>query len=181
MLTNIRFLLIFAAMIGSKIHASEDPPPPYLKYVDEISKEFGKEVERELKLIYIGGGGGMPKDVEEVSISFLAYRTASIEEARSLEVRSIEKFLNSINSHKGIKTFLREYPFPAKRAEVSISFRKKNDEHQTNHSISYVTQINNKISYFVKDPTKGRLVRIHEEPYEEALKIVQNQSPPEKQ
>ncbi|NGX38017.1 MAG: hypothetical protein K1000chlam2_01186 [Chlamydiae bacterium] len=180
MLTNIRFLLIFAAMIGSKIHASEDPPPPYLKYVDEISKEFGKEAEKELNLVYIGGGGGMPRDVENIRICFIAYRKASIEEARELEVKATEKLLKMINSHKQIRQYLREYPFKPDRAHVSISFQKKDNNHQSQNSLAFVYQVKNKIFYDINDLKTDRLVKICEEPYEEALKIVQNQSPPEK-
>ncbi len=180
-LLNKKFNGILCVFVFSlNVMNGEDKAPAYLQYVNEISKEVAANIQDELDLIYIGGGGKMPRDVEELSLKFLAYRKASIEQARKLEVIAVQKLLNSINTHKPIKPFLREHPFPSRRAEVSISFRKKNNEHEIDHSISYVTQLNNILYYCIEDIKKDKLVTIYEEPYEEALKIVQNQSPPEK-
>ena len=122
----------------------------------------------------------MPHDVEDIEVCFIAYRTANVKEARELEVKATEMLLKMINSHEPIRPYLREYPFKPNRAHVSISFRQKNNAHQSQNSLAYVSQGENKIFYSINDTKTDRLVTFHEEPYEEALKIVQNQSPPEK-
>lgn len=165
-----RFFFVFIFGIIKLMAATYEP------YVDEIVKSFSQEMKKEFNLICIGDGGSMPRDVETIKVSLVAYRRASIEEARELEVKSTQRLVQLINNHEKIRTYLREYPFTPKRAEVAISFQKKDDSDYTDGSVSYVSQIDNKIYYRRTDPKTEKLVRIAEETFDEALKLVKGNS-----
>ncbi len=155
---------------------SKEGAKPRIYYADEVTRNFANQVEKKFELYCIGSGGSMPYDIREISIKFIAYRRATIEEARELEVKVTESFINAINSHENIRPYLREYPFNNKRVEVSISFCKYDYVGYKDGSVSHVFQTRNKIFYNGEDPLTEQLYHLEEEPYEEALKIVQNES-----
>lgn len=147
---------------------------PYLKYADQIIREFEKESAKEFKLVCSGNGGGMAHDVEEISVDFFAYRTATIEEARALEVAMTEKLLKKINENEKIRPFLREYPFKPERATVSVSFHKRDGSSYTDGSVAQVFQVKNRIFYSGAYPETEDYYDLLEEPYEDALKLVKH-------
>ncbi len=173
----------------------------YLVYVDEITNDFIREMEEETGLRCSGSGGSMPHDVEEFEVMFNECRRMTIEEARWLEVKAIEKLVKKINEHEKIRPFLREYPFGQNRVGISLSFYTKRGEYYLDGSVVLVFNAKNTIFYKkaekrlikyrpIYDAETGgiyspaheeeeeRLVRLHEEPYEEAVKIVETMPPP---
>lgn len=176
MATRVRFFFVFALMMFAwvKMNASEEGSKDYLKYVDEITRRFSKEIKKEFGIECTGSGGSMPHDVQEISMEFVAYQRATVEQARELEVKITEKFVQAINAHEKIRPFLREFPFPSGRTEVGISFFKRNNIPYIDGSVAYVSHIRSKIHYRAEDPDNPHLFKpITSEPYEEALKIVQ--------
>ncbi len=167
-------LFIYFFFFGGLMAQKEGPL--YIQHADEIIHSFEKECVKEFKgfkLRSIGSGGGFAHDVEEIDVKFFAYEPATIEEARALEVTLTEKLLKKINEHEKIRPYLREYPFPSNRAEVSVSFHKRNGDYYTDGSVAYVSQIRNKIGYCAADPKTEKFIDLLEEPYEDALKLVQ--------
>ena len=117
----------------------------------------------------------MPNDVQEICLKFVAYQHATVEQARDLEVKITAKFVEIINAHEKIRPFLREYPFPPRRAEVTISFYDKNNCYYVDGGVDLTYQVNNRIYYRAKNPDNLYLfISLGDEPYEEALKIIQN-------
>jgi hypothetical protein len=172
----VNFLACFFSLlfIGSSMNAEEIIPEDYEVYVDEIVRAYSQKIENELDLICIGDGGRMPKDVESISVKFVAYRRATIEEARALEVKATEALLSAINNHEKIRPFLREHPFKANRAEVSISFNKPDNSSYLDGSVVYVMQVKNKIHYFSDDGKSKRYNLLKAEPFEEAVKNIES-------
>ena len=117
----------------------------------------------------------MPHDVEEVSLSFIAYQRATIEQARKLEVEVTEKLLKRVNEHEKIRPFLREYPFKAGRIKIMIAFEKSENTYYTDGSVVLVFQARNKLFYDQANKDE-ELVDLYEEPYEEAYRIVMGTS-----
>ncbi|MEI6241850.1 MAG: hypothetical protein WCP39_00400 [Chlamydiota bacterium] len=156
---------------------TERESPIYLQYANEIIRVFVNEIEKEYGFTCIGSGGGMAHDVEEISVKFMAYQRASIEQAREYEVNAIQKLLKIINSHDKIRPFLREYPFKANMLRVSISFGKKDNSPLTDGSVVFVFQARDKIYYNKAEPVTESLLDLYEEPYEEAVKIVKENLP----
>ena len=108
----VKVLLLCLVVLagGSILNAKPIQPPEYLIYVNEVTRQFEKEMQKEFGLLCIGSGGSMPHDVEEIDVRFAAYRKATIEQARILVVLATQKLLKMINNHKKIRPFLREYP-----------------------------------------------------------------------
>jgi len=152
----------------------ENESPPYVQYVTEVTRAFSKQIKKEFDLECIGNGSSMPHDVEEISIKFVAYQRATVEQARELEVKITERLIRMINAHEKIKPFLRESPFPFYRTRVGISFYKKNNSPYVDGSVAYVSLVNSRIYYSAEDPSNPYVYKeIKDEPYEEARRIVQ--------
>jgi hypothetical protein len=171
------FVAIFLMMsVGLRVDAKEGGSPAYLRYVSEVISAFEKEMYRDYGLKCKGTGGRMPHDVEKITVNLFIYQNATVEQARELEVRAIERFAQIINAHEKIRPFLREYPFPSNRIDVSISFDKpkKKKTSSLEDDVAFVFQAKGKIFYRAYNPENPYLFQpIKDEPYEEALKIVQ--------
>ena len=115
----------------------------------------------------------MPYDVVEIEVNFECYRQATIAEARELEVKVIEMLRTKINEHEKIRPYLRDYPCKSGTADIMISFHKANGKDQTD-GVALVFQARNKLFFRKYDPITDKYYALLEEPYEEALKIVQN-------
>lgn len=148
--------------------------PIYIQYVDQIIDSFVKEIHKEYGLVCISTGGQLSQCVDTVSIGFTAYQAATVEEARRLEVILTEKLIKKINTHKNIRPYLGEYPFPSWRVEISVSFYTKSGSYYEN-SISFIYHVRKKIFYNIENPRTEKFHVFYEEPYEEALKIVQKE------
>ncbi len=177
MMTKYAHFFVVAVLLtfmGSKVNAKEYESPAYTQYVAEITRSFSKQIEKEFGVECEGSGGEMPYDIEEISIKFAAYQRATVEQARELEVKITERFVQCINAHEKIRPFLREKPFPANRTSVAIAFYNRNNKRYTDGSVSYVSQINSRIYYRAEDPANPYVYKhIKDEPYEEARKIVE--------
>jgi hypothetical protein len=180
MVARVSFIIIILTVfVGMKVSAKEedDDSPIYTRYVAEVTSAFLKEMYKEYGFECGASGGSMPYDVEEILVKLVAYRSATIEQARELEVKATERFAQIINAHEKIRPFLREYPFPSGRVRVSISFRpsKKAFSLPSKNDVTYVLQAKNKLVYLAYDPDHPYVgKRIKDEPYEEALRIVQS-------
>jgi hypothetical protein len=163
----------------TSIHAENHESLEYTQYVDEIIHSFSKQIKKEFSFECTASGGSMPYDVEKISMKFAAPRSATIEEARELEIKITEKFVECINAHEKIRPFLREYPFPSSRAAVMISFNTPKKFSLSNNQVELVFQTKNKIFYQATNRENPYLYdTLKEEPYEEALKIVQGKTTP---
>jgi len=166
------FLVFIIWVMCVDLYAKAPELPKYELYVDEVTAEFIQEIQKEYPLVCIGNGGSMPYDVETIKIMFLSHEKASIDKAREIEVKAIEKLINIVNAHKKIRPFLREYPFTNSRAEISISFTNKKLQPYADGLIARISQVHGQLLYRSYDPTIGRNVVLLKEPYEEAKQKV---------
>ena len=163
----VSFVLIM--FLGSILNAQI---PEYIKYVDEVVKSFALQMQKELNLECIGDGGRMPHDVEKIEIDFDVKRRASIEEARKLQIFVATRFLQAINAHEKLRPFLHEYPFSLARIHLSIGFVNEFDQGFADGTVSSTFLCNGIIHYRSYNPIEEKLVNFHQEPYQEALKII---------
>lgn len=169
---------------------------PYEKYVNEIINSFATDMKKEYGLVCVGSGGRMPQRVEKVSVSFHAYRRATLEEARELVVKSTQKLVDRINANEKIRPYLMEYPLTWKEVDISIAFHQKGDpsSYYLDGSVAFVCRArDDKLSYcaaelqervrpdfvypdgkvqFGKVVEEEKFVDLMDEPYEEAKAIV---------
>lgn len=151
----------------------------YSHYVNEVRSNFAKQMLKELGLVCEGDRGRTNKKVEEIGLQFRAYRRATIDEARVLQLYVMEKFIDAINEHEKLRPFLAEVPFTYKRVMISITF-KGADGRCAEGGLGWVKNVpddaleenRNKLFYKSFDPFTGDIVYLHSEPYEEALELV---------
>ena len=145
----------------------------YVKYTDDISKEFLEEVQTIYKLYPFCCSGSMPFDVVTIGIALESSKRMNKAQARKLFVMLKEKLAAMVNSHEKIRPYLREYPFPSESADITLLFKKKNFEHYKDGSITKVLlSRDNQIIYYYYDPNNPDERIELEEPYAEAVKIV---------
>jgi len=197
MIKHVRLIfLISTLLITSTVNSKEPQSCDYLEYVNEIIEDFAKEMKTKYDLRYYGSGGSMPTDVEEIEAMFISYHHMTVDEARKVEINAIQDLIRRINSHEKIRPYLREYPFHQDRVGVSISFRTKTDDRPFDGSVALVFLAKNKIFYKAAEmkmsasipmtridennkwtteikpgELRETLTSLHEETYEEALKI----------
>ncbi|CRX37705.1 hypothetical protein [Estrella lausannensis] len=159
--------------------------PIYEKISNKIQKDYQTEILCPRGLTITAVGGSSQKGIKMIHLGVATNGPGSIDQARTLMVFLFQELLNRYNTNPSIRPYLLNYPFTEKNIEFSIRFvdskgiccRKdvtKKDEDQ----IAYVTCFNGRIKYMVDDygglnPYRGILF----EDYQDALRIVQNQSP----
>ena len=170
-LMKIGCIFLFVASYAYADHATEGL---------RILSEYSKEMQRKYDLVTVGSGGAMMKDIEMLGLRFNTAKKLTIPEARKLYVNVIEGLINKTNNDKKARPYLHDYPFTQKNVNIMISFYKSHpfiiQNRMNDGFITLIFISRGNICYNIYDPTKDeykRLVTIHEEPYEEALKIVQ--------
>lgn len=164
----VKFLILYASIFGA-FSAKTFAHPIYLSHTDKISANFIKEMEEKYSLFLIATGGSMPYDVESIAIDFIAFRKGSIEEARVLLVLLTEKLVKLIHENDKVRPYLREYPFPIYRAQISIAFLQDDGRRWKDGSIAHAFQCKNTIFYYAESENSKVSLKIKEEPFLEAL------------
>ncbi|MBS0628183.1 MAG: hypothetical protein JSS09_08240, partial [Verrucomicrobia bacterium] len=116
-------------------------------YVKEITNTFKKEMKEQFDLLCTGQGGSMPYDIQSIGVDFVVHRQMTIQEARELEIRSTERFVEIINAHEAIRPYLRDYPWNHNRARVMIAFRNKNGDDYS-EGVRLILQAKEKVFYY---------------------------------
>jgi hypothetical protein len=113
--------------------------------------------------------------IQRMGMVFDYNKSVSLEEARRLAVYAMEKYRKDINASKEIRSYLIEYPFPIDRLKISVSFYKDDILSQVDaDKVARVSLLGNVMRYYL--PSKGEGVILHQEAYQEALKIVQEET-----
>ncbi|MFA6502133.1 MAG: hypothetical protein WCT85_05025, partial [Parachlamydiales bacterium] len=101
-----------------------------------------------------------------LSLSFETDKDYDIQTGRELIVYCAEEFLKNINSDEKIRPYLKNYPFVSKNIEVSVYPQNKNN---LTDKLEIISFSHGNIRYYIRDENK-KLIIIHAETYEEALK-----------
>ncbi|MBX9923989.1 MAG: hypothetical protein K2Y01_07750 [Rhabdochlamydiaceae bacterium] len=139
--------------------------------VDEVITVLKQEMKEQFGFWCTGRGVSMPYDIQEIEVDFLCHQKVTIEEARELEIRATERFVEIINSHEAIRPYLRDYPWDHRRAAVMIAFRNEYGEGYPD-GLRLVFQSKDEICYFSPKKSPKEVGPSQREPYEEAKKIV---------
>ncbi|MCE5319105.1 MAG: hypothetical protein LLG04_17305 [Parachlamydia sp.] len=148
----------------------------YIGYVQDLQIQFAHQMQKEVNLLCSGDTGRMHGKIEKIGFNFTAYRRASIEEARALQLYVIDKLVEAVNAHEKLRPYLDVYPFTYTRVSVSISFRSPygvycdgSVVHSLNCSELAVEENRNKLFYFSEDPYTGNRNDLFDEHYKEAV------------
>jgi len=161
--------------MGSAMATKKNYSPEERKIInhsfDEIVGKFCNDMYDSYGLMCTSVGGSMAYDVKGIIVYLALNRQVSVEEARELEVRAIERLTELVNAHEAIRPYLREYPWNFDRSDVLLAFYQK-DGKKAAEGIRLVLQAHNKIVYFGPKKNLQDIDPLKREPYEEAKKIV---------
>ena len=76
------------------------------KLSDRHMSAFGKEVQKTDNLYLVGTGGSARYGIDKLSLTFISPTTPTIEEARSLYLDIMNRFINRINEDEEIHPYL---------------------------------------------------------------------------
>lgn len=141
---------------------------------DRVTAQVAKDLSKRYGLKVVGSGGSVHEDVKKLALSFSYYGEMSQDEYRQLIVNCAEYYLGKINSEEELKPHLHNYPFDSKNIELSIFIFDENKKRLEVGELSCVYVINGKVVFSFRD-SEYTVDTEHEEPYEEALRIVRDQ------
>ncbi len=170
---KINFILIILLSLSScKSKVSEEFD--YTKQARKITGRFCEEISLPKDLYLTGYGGALMHDVKELALHFDAFECLNLEEARKLYVEMTETYLDYINEDEAIRPFLHNYPFTIKNLKIMITFFDHSGNYQDNGCIALIFRVlkTSQVFYCAYDSEKKDFVDVHEEPYEEAKRIV---------
>lgn len=175
----MKFIIVLAitcALFSAVIcYSSSGPSEDYEKLADKITVKTAKKLEQEKGLILIGVGGRMMDDIKLMMMGFNYRKIIDINEARNLLVYCVEEYLTAINGDKKVRSYLHNYPFTSRNVEIKIFIYSPDGSDVPPNELSIVASNEGELVYKIDYPEKHTIKPIHEETYEEALKIVVSQ------
>ena len=149
---------------------------PYISSIPMPLRINVKDMSKQHKLSYFGGGGAFLYNVKNINISFASREMMDLGQARKLLISCSEELLRRINANDRIRPYLEHFPFSEKGIDLSISYFDSKLNHIQSKYIAGVFIINGNICYAVYDQEASTLKTVHKESYQEALKIVRSQN-----
>jgi hypothetical protein len=137
--------------------------------INDLFKKSVREILLNYKLVPFGNGAQAMHEVKMLSLSFKCYRPLSEDKARRMVVKAAEMFRSMINEDESIRPFLYEHPFPINRIGLEIYIYNSDGSKVPTGDLTIAYLEDGKVRFDIRDPTTGRLVTIHKEPYEEAV------------
>ena len=166
------YSLLFLLLIPLTSCGYRHLEPSYWKLVDSITKNYVKETAAPKRLDLYGYGGGRMYDIEEVILRFFCCDHLTVEGARVLYVEMMEEYLKQINCNEEVRPYLHNYPFNIDNIKLTISFLDAQGHTLGDGHVALVfISRNHTIDYAAYNTDTEEFYSLHEEPYEEALKI----------
>ncbi len=160
------FFLLMLSACGDKYDFAHEPKYVHLAY--GIMNKTAIELNKEKKMELIKIGGAMMHEVEELDMSFVFSEKLELKQARELMVFTVSLLLKNVNTNEEIRPYLIHYPFTAK--DLYICLVSSQDQYNT---IDVISSSSGKIRYKISGEPMS--IQIHEETYEEALKIIEKE------
>lgn len=145
----------------------------YDKIADQITGETAKKIEKQTGLRLIGTGGGSASGhLRELNMSFQYSQAMNMKRGRKLLIYCVNEYLAAINGNEEIRAHLIHFPFTPEDVEINIFIRQPDNSVVPIGSLVAVSERSGKLSYHTRQPDPIIMKKIHEETFEEALKLV---------
>lgn len=168
-----RFCLILCVFIFVQLDGSD------LKLWDANAlNSYFKNVERELGWKYFGSGSSNLEEEPVLVIDFCGTQRLTVPEARKLYIAETQKVINRYREKQKSWWYASKVAFSAKHLDYVVGFVDPSYEYYEFPFVAKISTIRGEIIYKTYDPEKSgptKFQTIHREPYEEALRIVQEE------
>lgn len=150
---------------------------PYIPMITDITEAYLKKIPKEYELFLLCKGDGLMYDVDEVCLYFNCYKNCNLKQARRLYVNMVRQFLRDVNANSEIQPYLRYKPYCLAGFDLKISFFQEGSSRWKNSNfITHMQRKGNTIVYKIANPSDpSKTLIAHEELYEEALRIIQEE------
>jgi len=148
--------------------------PMHIQQANKIIDSFTKEIKVRSNLLLFGRGGAFMNDIQEFDLDYFSYRNVSVEESRVELVTNVEILLSNINRDYEVRPYLHDYPFTFSNIHFGLVYTDKCTNSWTKAPyIASTTLIEGNIYYDIYNIQKKKLETVYQEPYAEALRIMQ--------
>lgn len=165
-------ILFFLFLLLSLFFYSCTRPSPEQKTGYAVINSYSKELCNSSVLRVIGKGGSFNDGIKVLEIFCSSDEELDIDSTRKILVPSVEGFVKKINSDSQVLKYLNHYPFTFRDVYFSIIFSCEDNIPTNKRIVSHVQIKNGNISYRYYDTEKKHLMLLHEESYEEALRML---------
>ena len=165
---NLNKLLLILILFFFSCNNSHNIPEKD-KIENKIIFQTAKKLKEEKNLSFAGFGGSAVKGNEYLSIDFNYFELLDIEQARNLIIQIAQLFLKNLNSNEYLQKN-NESPYEIKNLDIRIFCYDSGYSDPSPPNLSLVDLRKNMCTYYQNISEKFEI--IHEESYEEALKLV---------
>jgi len=170
------FLFALSIVCVSCASYSEYVPSNYVIVINKITDRYVKDTEEKYNVSLFGSGGGMMYNVNNIFLSFHVIKEVKLEEARKMYVEMVSDLLNRINQDEEVRPYLSHFPYTAKGVSIQLVFFSHPDISPPPENIAIVSMLNGNIRYGINNPKTELYVDIHQETYDDAVRIVNSQN-----
>ncbi len=136
-----------------------------------VKSEFIKDLKQK-GLTPFMTGGGLGKNFE-IAVGFECFQKVNISDARKLGVGCALAMLKKYNTNKKFREKTPYYPLNIRDIVILIGFRNEDGKSMKSGYVANMGVSRNKIYYTYCDEKTEKLIKFHEESFEEALRIVE--------
>lgn len=141
-----------------------------------ITVKTAQKIKNETGLHLCGTGGGSSEGLlRKLNMCFDHYGEITMEEGRELLIYCVQEYLSAINASQEIKSSLLHYPFTPKDVEIIIYVRGADKKRVDIGEYNVINANGGRLIYTIRQPDPEGMKRIHQETFEEAVKLVEAQ------
>lgn len=155
------------------LSSCEAPVSPGSAALAKFSNSFSQEVEKNFGLQTVASGVSFPKKINWIHLSFSSRNSISIEEGRRLAVLIANLFIQRMNEDENLKQYLANNPASLTNVDLTLGFK---DDVQNPINAIMITGSRNLVTYNIHNDEYTMLIDLHRETFDEAERIVQQES-----
>ncbi len=167
-------LYISLFLLGACMHTRTE----HSKALQQFTIQYEKSLRHLYSFKKMGSGGALMHDIGEVDLAYGVTVEHDIPTARKVAVDCITLFTTMINNDENVQPYLHERPFPPKRFELTLFLMRPDGSYYEGDGVAAVLFCQNGLRYYryeLRMDSPRCLHCIHEETYEEAKRIVEQQ------
>ena len=145
---------------------------PDSQALQKFQASFVKEIQCQYGFEAYSSGASIPVNIEWIGLSFYAGHSASIDEGRKLVVSITNRFIHRMNEDENVLKYLSNPPASLRNVDLTIRF----DENSQSPLQSIMIIGSKNLVVYNKYDEKRRLVDLHRETFDEAERIVEQET-----
>lgn len=145
------------------------------KALNKFTNSFQTEIKRDYGFSAYGSGASFPVKIEFINLSFYVDCVVTIEEARRLVIPICNKMVGALNKSDYLKPYLANNPASLKNISLTFSFKEDLNQKDLPQSVM-VFGTKRLVLYNTLTHTTPMLRDLHRETFDEAVKILQDES-----